>query len=160
VDATTTGLAVALVAATTAALLDLRARRIPNWLTVTAFGGGLALNAWASGPNGLLWSLGGAGLGLLLLLPFYAVRGVGAGDVKLLAAMGAVLGLTTLLWVALFTALIGGAMSLALVVARRRIGLMAAQVKSLQPPATGLKAPYGLAIAGGVYLAVVRGVIG
>ena len=64
----------------------------------------------------LLWSLGGAALGLALLLPLYAIGGMGAGDVKLLAGVGAWIG-PVLIWGAFVcSALVGGVMALAMVV--------------------------------------------
>jgi prepilin peptidase CpaA len=59
---------------------DFRSRRIPNWLTVPALLIGLAANAAFSGWSGLKASLLGAGLGLVLLLPFVLLRSLGAGD--------------------------------------------------------------------------------
>jgi prepilin peptidase CpaA len=153
-------LAVAAVVATAAAVLDLRSRRIPNWLTGSTLAVAVLANTWMAGPTGLVTALAGAALGLLLLLPFYAVRGVGAGDVKLLAAIGALVGAQSLLWVCLFGALVGGTMSVILLIAHRRVGLTLAQVMALQLPATGLRAPYGIAIAGGVYLAALSGSLG
>lgn len=83
-----------------AATIDIRTLRIPNWLTVGGALIGLSLNAgmqwqflgpqWAV--NGFLWALGGLGAGLVVLLPFYAFRLMGAGDVKLMAMVGAYLG--------------------------------------------------------------------
>jgi prepilin peptidase CpaA len=104
----------------------------------------------------------GALLGLALLLPFYARRGVGAGDVKLLAALGALVGPQMLLWIALFTGLVGGALSLAVLARQGRLGPMLKQlvILRMRPAASGLKAPYGVAIAGGVYLALALGAIG
>ena len=96
-----------------------------------------------------------AGLGLALLLPFYVMRGVGAGDVKLLAALGALLGPQSLLLVALYAALIGGLLSLFVLARRGRLQLALYQllVQRTLPARSGAKAPYAVAIASGVYLA-------
>lgn len=68
---------------------DLRYRRIPNWLTAAGVVAGLAVNAM----GGRFWSAAaGLSIGFLILLVPYLCGGVGAGDVKLLAAFGAVLG--------------------------------------------------------------------
>ena len=72
------GLAVALAVA--AGVTDWRSRRIPNWLTVPGLLVGIAANAAFGGLTGLKSSLLGAGLGLLLLLPFVFLRSLGAGD--------------------------------------------------------------------------------
>src|SRR5947209_11249935 len=82
-----------------AAYTDLRSRRIPNWLTLSAAVIGLGLNLALGGAAGGLTAVLGLGLGLAMLLPFYLLRAVGAGDVKLLAALGALLGPTALVWV-------------------------------------------------------------
>ena len=70
---------------------DLRTSRIPNLLTFSAAAAGLAWHAFG-GWAPLASALGGLALGLLLFLPIYLLRGMGAGDVKLLAALGAWLG--------------------------------------------------------------------
>jgi len=152
----------AALVSTAAAIHDLKWRRIPNWLTGAALIAGLVVNVWLGGANGALTALTGAAVGLALLLPIYAVRGLGAGDVKLLAAVGAILGPQNVLLVALYGALIGGLMSLAQLAIRGRLlpMLQQALILRMRPSASGLKAPYGLAIAGGVYLAFLAGSIG
>jgi hypothetical protein len=72
-----------------AAWIDWRTRRIPNWLTVPALVLGIAVNAFAAGWHGAKASLEGAGLALILLLPFVLKRELGAGDWKLMGAVGA-----------------------------------------------------------------------
>lgn len=81
------GLALALAAG--AGYADWRNRRIPNWLTVPGLLVGIAVNGMSGGWNGMKTSLLGAGLGLLLLLPFVLLRSLGAGDWKLAGALGA-----------------------------------------------------------------------
>ena len=103
-----------------AGLYDLRIRRIPNWLNLSGVILGLGLNAYLFSGRGVI----AAGLGLLLALaiytPLYALRGMGAGDVKLMAAIGAIAGPRD--WFAIFltTALLGGVISILLVVLRKR----------------------------------------
>lgn len=92
-----------------AAVSDLRGRRIPNWLTGSAALAGLLLNAWTGGGHGLFSGVSGLFLGLGLLIPFYAAGGMGAGDVKLMAAIGALLGPKAVFLAFLFSALVGGA---------------------------------------------------
>jgi prepilin peptidase CpaA len=107
----------ALSLAVWAGWLDWRVRRIPNWLTVPALGAGLVANTLAWGwqglkaEQGLKAGLEGAGLGLALLLPFVLLRGLGAGDWKLMGALGALLGPSRLLVVLLGTIFIAGAMA-------------------------------------------------
>jgi prepilin peptidase CpaA len=76
--------------------------------------GGLIFAFCKGGGPLLAWSLAGAGVGLLSLLPLYAIGGMGAGDVKLMAGMGAWIGPWLTLWAFLSTALVGGLMGLAM----------------------------------------------
>lgn len=89
-------LTVLIVAALIGGYTDWRARRIPNWLTAAVVAYGLAWHAHRAGWSGFLFSLGGLALGAgLILLPMlipWAKRGLGAGDVKFLAAVGSVVG--------------------------------------------------------------------
>jgi prepilin peptidase CpaA len=75
-----------------AAVVDVRSRTIPNWLTVPAFLAGVAFHCFHSGWHGLGLSLGGFATGFCLLLVLMAVGGGGGGDVKLMGALGAWLG--------------------------------------------------------------------
>ncbi len=102
----------ALLLALLAGWLDWRSRRIPNWLTVPALGGGLLANTVAWGWLGSKAALEGAGLGLALLLPFVLLRGLGAGDWKLMGALGAWVGPSRLVVVLLGTVLIAGTMAI------------------------------------------------
>lgn len=142
--------------ASMAAVCDILWRRIPNWLTLSAFAGGLLLQVLRIGAPGLLVALGGAALGLGLLLPFYAIHVVGAGDVKLLGALGALVGPQDLVSVAIYAALVGGAVSCVMLLRRGRLALSIADILSRPTNLTrsGAKAPYGVAIAGGVYLSM------
>jgi len=109
------GIAIVTVAAT-AAWFDVRERRIPNALTVPALGVALALAALVDGLPGIRASLVGAGLCLVLALPFFLVRGLGGGDVKLLVAFGAFLGPTELPAALFVMAVVGGVLGLAAMV--------------------------------------------
>ena len=73
-------------------LNDVRTLRIPNKLTAPAMIAGLALNAGYAGWSGVQTSLAGFGLATLLLFGPFALGGVGAGDVKMMSAVGALLG--------------------------------------------------------------------
>jgi prepilin peptidase CpaA len=91
---------------------DLRTRRIPNWLTVSGFFLGIILNSIFGGWRGAVASLEGAGLALGILLPLVLLRGFGAGDWKLLGAVGALMGWREMLSVLIVSCLITGAAAL------------------------------------------------
>jgi len=100
-----------------AAGFDLRERRIPNWLVLFALTGGILLNFWRGMPQ-LLNSLEGFGLGVGIFLIPFALGWLGAGDVKLLGAVGAVLGAHWLPRVIFYSALVGGVFALAAIALR------------------------------------------
>jgi prepilin peptidase CpaA len=98
-----------------AAVIDGLKLKVPNWLTFHLTAGGLAFSAWYGGANGLLLSLAGAALGLALLLPLYAIGGMGAGDVKLFAGVGAWVGPAATLGAFVASAVVGGVMALVMI---------------------------------------------
>jgi prepilin peptidase CpaA len=105
-----------------ACVCDVRTRRLPNALT---FGGAVAAVVfWAvqSGTAGLLYSAAGWLAAVAMFFPFFVLRGMGAGDVKLLGALGAWLGFANTPYLACFTALAGGAMALVVMAARGYLG--------------------------------------
>ena len=87
---------------------DVRSHRISNTLSLLGLITGLALQLLGSGLHGLTSGLLGAGVGLACFAPFYLLRAMGAGDVKLLAAVGAFLGPQGAFYAALFSLLAGG----------------------------------------------------
>ena len=91
-----------------AVVTDLHSSRIPNWLTFSAMGFALAGHAWLNSVDGLLFSLAGLGTGLGLFFLFYLAGGIGAGDVKLMAAIGAFVGVYGVLSCAWLAMIIGG----------------------------------------------------
>jgi prepilin peptidase CpaA len=148
--------------AVVAGATDWRWRRIPNWLTVSGAAFGLALNSAINGWAGAKMSLEGLGLGLLLLFPFVLIRALGAGDWKLVGALGAFIGPNELLVVLGAALVIAGVMALALVIYKRRLGQMLRNIGrllfalgtghpgdpsiSLDNPES-LKVPFGVAVA-------------
>jgi prepilin peptidase CpaA len=100
-----------------AAIIDGRQLRVPNWLTFHFVVGGLAYACWTGGREALLWSLAGTGVGLITLLPLYAIGGMGAGDVKLMAGVGAWMGPATTLGAFVSSALVGGLFGMVMIVA-------------------------------------------
>jgi prepilin peptidase CpaA len=138
-------------------------RRIPNWLTVPGFLIGVSANVLANGwAIGLKTSLLGAGLGLLLLLPFVFLRSLGAGDWKLAGALGAFVGWEGLVNLLMRSVFVAGLMALGLVIYKRRfketlrnIGRLLVSILTFHMPAAevsldnpqSLKVPYGVALA-------------
>jgi len=105
-----------LVVVVIAAITDFRWHRIPNILTLPSATVGIISHSLISGWDGLASSLAGLGLGLCLLLGFYALGGMAAGDVKLLAAVGAILGPLNIFLVFLMTAILGGFYSIGMMI--------------------------------------------
>jgi len=157
----------ALAVAVAAAVIDVQQRRIPNWLTYPAIGIGVLLRAYYFGWYGLLTALGGCLLAGGIVSLFYAVRAMGAGDVKLLAALGTMVGPGHALILLMATALAGGVMALVYASYRGRLrttlinvgsvmkfhassGLQTHPETNLDNP-DALRLPYGLAIAAGTF---------
>jgi prepilin peptidase CpaA len=146
---------------------DYRWRRIPNWLTVPAFFAGITLNSLARGWYGTRYSLLGAGLGLIILLPFVLMRGIGMGDLKFLLALGALLGPSYLIDVLIVGVFVNALMAIAMIIWKRRVWQtlqnllrILAALFSLHLPGPDLtldnpdlvKVPFGVALAIGVLL--------
>ena len=102
-----------LVSATTAAYFDLRWRRIPNWLVFPFLLGGLVVSTWVAGWHGLGQSLLGMLLGGLVYGLLAMMGGMGMGDVKLCAAIGAWIWVRQLGFALVMIAIAGGIMALA-----------------------------------------------
>ncbi len=103
-------------------VFDLRFQRIPNWITFTAMVVGLTLNGYASGLAGLTDSAGGILLGTGIFIIPYAMGGMGAGDAKLMGAVGAFLGVAGVLVAALLTMAVGGLYAIFLMIRHWRYG--------------------------------------
>ena len=99
---------------------DLKSRKIPNWLTVSAAVGGISYQAINQGLScGLLFSLKGLLTGFaILVIPFLA-GGMGGGDVKLHCALGCWLGVWGICNLSLYAALIGGIMVIVIIAGRK-----------------------------------------
>ncbi len=157
--------ALAVAVAVTAAIADVRERRIPNRLTYPAMLAGMAVQGVLHGWKGLgSAAAGGLFFGGIFFL-FYLVRAMGAGDVKLAAALGCIVGLTASFQVMYATALCGGALAIIQMVRSKRIGeivrntlsvaghharhgLQAHPLINLDNPRAA-RMPYGLAFAAG-----------
>ena len=104
-----------------AAYTDLTRQKIPNILTFPTLLAGLGYHGLVHGMPGVYFSLAGAGTGLGLLIVFYMANAMGAGDVKLMAAAGAILGAKGIFLTFLITAIYGGIYSMVMILARRDI---------------------------------------
>jgi prepilin peptidase CpaA len=105
-----------------AAVYDVRYRRIPNWISVSGAAVGLALNSFLyGGVPGLVFSLRGLALGFGAYFLLYAIRAMGAGDVKLMGAVGSLVGWQDWFGIFLVTAILGGVLAVIVVVARGRV---------------------------------------
>jgi prepilin peptidase CpaA len=101
-----------LVVVAVATFTDLRSRRIPNWLVLPFLVAGLAVSCWLHGWHGLLMSLAGLGVGALLFGVLCLMGGMGMGDVKLCAAIGAWIGPSQMLTALVMTGIAGGLIAL------------------------------------------------
>jgi prepilin peptidase CpaA len=151
-----------------ATVVDIRVRRIPNTLTATMAGIGIGLAA--SGISGvtLVGSVLGFILGFALMLPGHALGATGAGDVKFMAAVGAIVGPATVVTAFLFTAVAGGILALAVAIRRQRLSATLAGTgrlisapgevkKEIQAATISSRFAYGPAIAIGSVLAALLG---
>ena|ERR1051326_259063 len=102
--------------------MDVRYRRIPNKLVLTILIGGLILNSVFNGWNGLLASLAGCGIAFGLMFMLHLFGTMGAGDVKLCAAVGSVIGVTHVLPMLMIIALTGGVLAVFKMIQARRFG--------------------------------------
>ena len=154
-----------------AAVNDLATRRIPNRLLLCGLACAFGMRLLSSDPlSSLLAALGGIGVGLAVFLPFYLARGMAAGDVKMMAVVGAFIGPEQAFEVAVLSWCAGGVMGLLLVLLSGRLRQVLGNVKgilcSIWTPSAGLTVPvaqasvgsmpYGLAIAVGTVAILVR----
>jgi prepilin peptidase CpaA len=101
-----------LIVLAVATITDLRSRRIPNWLVLPFLLAGLTVSGWLHGSHGIMQSLAGLGVGALLFgIPCW-MGGMGMGDVKLCAAIGAWIGPSQMLTALVMTGIVGGVIAL------------------------------------------------
>lgn len=120
-DATRIGFFVTVAMALVAAVIDFRQFHVPNALTFPLGLSGLLFHASVSGLSGLQYSAGGIGMGLLVLMLFYVMGIMGAGDVKLLAAVGAWIGAANTIYVFCVAGICMGVYSLVALAWQRRL---------------------------------------
>lgn len=126
----------------TAGVYDIRFRRIPNLLVLAGLIAGFAWNIATSQMNGLILSAEGMGLAMLIYFPLYAIRAMGAGDVKLMAAVGALTGPRIWFLIFLCTAILGGVLALVLILWNRRLKTTAWNVGYIVRELVQFRAPY------------------
>ncbi len=158
---------------------DVKSRRIPNRLVLLGVVSGLLLNtvlpqgygfiSALPGALGFWKALAGLGLGFVILLPMYLLRAMGAGDVKLMAMVGAFLGPNAIIGAILVTFIVGGVLTLVVVVRNGSLGLLLDNLRTMlmvsfikstvlhqmpaidAAPVSAGKLPYGVAIALGTF---------
>jgi prepilin peptidase CpaA len=151
-----------------AAIIDLRFQKIPNLLTYPTMAVALVSHFVTNGLDGLLFSAGGLALGIAVFILPFLMGGMGAGDAKLMGAVGAMLGPRDVFIAFLFTAIVGGVYALIILVInlQHSRGFIARQVTTLKtfvftgcfipiPGPEDEKKPrlcYGVAIAVGTFL--------
>jgi prepilin peptidase CpaA len=163
-----------------AAVIDWRTYRIPNWLSLsgTVFGLGYATLSGPAWSTGLLLAAAGLGAGLLVLLPVYALRVMGAGDVKLMAMVGAIVGFPDILHALLYTLIAGGVAAIGFALYRRTFRRMSSNVAdivqtmafaavagfrsdpALAAPTSVGRLPYGVCIAAGTIAWLIARLLG
>jgi prepilin peptidase CpaA len=146
------------------AAIDLWTRRVPNPLTVLLAASGVAFAAFGISGLTVGASLLGFVLGLVLMLPGHVIGATGAGDVKLFAAVGAIIGPAHIATAFFYTALAGGVMAVIVALRRRRlqqtvggtarlIVTAAANAREIESPLENNRFAYAPAIAVGTMLA-------
>ena len=155
----------AMISAAAGAVSDVRSKRIPNWLNYGSLVLGLAFQGVFKGWRGLEQGALGVLVAGGVFFLFFLVRGMGAGDVKLMAAIGAWVGLPHVVLVMVFTAIAGAGLAVLYMVFYRRVsstlqnmgellhfhlrsGIRPHPDVNLQDPGA-IRVPYGLAIAAG-----------
>ena len=122
---------IALAVGFIACITDLRDRRIPNVLTFGAAGLALVFHGMVGGAAGLQSAALGWVVGTALFMPFFLLRGMGGGDVKLLAALGAWLGPGDAFWLAVYASVAGGVLAIVVSLARGYLMTALRNLKSL-----------------------------
>jgi prepilin peptidase CpaA len=160
----------ALLIAAAACATDLYRRRVPNVLTLGGAAAAIVYHLLAGGTSGVLNAVGGWLVGVAVFLPLFLLRGMGAGDLKLLGTIGAWVGARDVVWVAVYAAIAGGVMAVILAAWHRRLRrsfqslaalLLVWQASGIRPlpgvtleSSSGLRLPYAVPILAGAILRV------
>ena len=131
-----------LTVAVIAGIYDWRYRRIPNWLVLAGLIAGFACHCYVEGLAGLVTAAEGFGLAFVIYFVLHLLRGMGAGDVKLMAALGAIAGPAS--WLVLFvgTALLGGVVAVFITLAHGRLYSTLWNVGQIVKELALFRAPY------------------
>jgi len=138
---------VAIAIAAMACVTDLRSRRIPNALTFGGAAAALVFHTVSTGGAGLLTSLAGWGLGVACFLLPFALGGLGGGDIKLVAALGAWLGPALTIWMAMYTGVAGGVVALVVALSRGYLKQALANIRAVKVASLAESREPGLAYA-------------
>ena len=162
--------ALLIVTSCIAGMIDLLSRRIPNWLTLSALAAGIASRGFDQGMGGLATAAKGLGLALAVYIPLWLLRAIGAGDVKLMAALGAIAGPGPWLLIFVASSITGGIVGLVMAARRglltrtfNNTATIAAELLRFRTPwrdrpeldvghKDALRMPHGAIIAAGVLL--------
>jgi prepilin peptidase CpaA len=125
-----------------AAAYDLRYRRIPNWLNLSGALAGFVANVSLFHLHGLVTAMEGLLLAAAVYFPFYLLRGMGAGDVKLMAAIGAIVGPFHWLTILIATGVLGGAAGATYALLKGRLSETCCNVYFLVKDLLLFRAPY------------------
>lgn len=101
---------------------DVRYRRIPNKLVLVTLVAGISLNLFFRGWHGLASSLEGMAVAFVMMFMLHLIGTMGAGDVKLFAAVGSIVGISSVLQTLLIVALMGGLLAIGKMIYARRVG--------------------------------------
>jgi prepilin peptidase CpaA len=149
------------------AICDIRSRKLPNWLTIGGVLLGFVINFGIGPPEGgVVFALQGFGAGFGIYMVLYVLRAMGAGDVKLMAAVGALVGWERWFGIFFMTAIVGGVMAIALVAARGRlkrtlfnVGFILSEIKHGRPAYVGkeeldVRSPKAVGLPHGAVIAI------
>jgi prepilin peptidase CpaA len=154
-----------------ATIFDIRSHRIPNWLVFSGAIAGIAYQALSPYDRGMVHALEGLAVGLGAFMPLYMLRTMGAGDVKLMAMVGAFLGPASALGAVLTTFIVGGALAIAVAIRNKAISTLLGNLRFMMADMTmkvmagstshinvssisAGKIPYALAIAIGTAIQI------
>lgn len=147
-----------------AVIYDIVSHRLPNYYLLLGLMIGLAWQAWAAGWGGMISAGAGLLTGFALFVPFYALGGMAAGDVKMMAVVGSFLGVTGALWAGAYSLMAGSILGILYLLYKGHLGklvvrywAMAAtrsRIAAEEDDAARQRFPYAIAIATGTLLSL------